>query len=342
VNGGAHIVAAEVVTALGPSLSSTWEALVGEESGIAEVSRFDTGGYVSDFAAHIGGLEAVDGGAGSSLVHALLEPLLKKIEAEFELPADALLYTATTKAGIDLVERKLRGSAVNGEELTFAVLVVGFDVITEFVFSGFSALRALSPTPCAPFDRDRQGLTLGDGAAGLLVMSGERARREGRRSLGRISGWGVANDATHVTAPARNGSGLILASTAALKRAKSAPDKVGALFAHGTGTVYNDAMELTGFSEVFGGYENKLPPLFGVKGSLGHTMGGAGAIEAALSLKILEQRLVPATVGLNNPEERGVGWVTTEAVELKSPAVLTTNSGFGGVNGALLVQGGEP
>jgi 3-oxoacyl-[acyl-carrier-protein] synthase II len=386
-------VAAEAVTALGDSLDESWRALRAGRCGVARVGRFDTGGYISDYAAHCGWVDRAAADAadadrtrtragGASLVSALLAPLLAKIDVDFYLPADALLFTATTKAGIDVLEKKLRGAAANEEELLFShwlaylqkrlgltdggvnvsaacasstvalaraggaiaagraevALVVGFDVITEFVFSGFSALRALSPAPATPFDRGRTGLTLGDGAAALLVMSGARARREGRRSLAQFSGWGIANDATHVTAPARDGSGLIAATRAALERAQCAPQEVGALFAHGTGTVYNDAMELTAFGEVFGGKEDNPPPLLGVKGALGHTMGAAGAIEAALSLKMLEERVVPATVGLADPEERGLGWVTTGERELERPKILTTNSGFGGVNGALLLE----
>lgn len=375
------IVAAEARTALGDTLDESWRALRAGRSGIAAVERFGTTGYVSAVAALIEGLEL--SGRARSLVGPLLSPLLGRIARNFELPADTLLYTATTKAGIDLMERRLRDKSVAEEELFFAhwllevkkelgfaqnagglnisaacasstvalaraaaaiasgragaALVIGFDLITEFVFSGFSALKALSPAACRPFDRARDGLTLGEGAAALLVMDAGRAAREGRKVLGRVTGWGIANDATHVTAPARDGCGLIKASSIALKGAALEPGRVGALYAHGTATPYNDAMELTAFSGLYP--DGGAPPLVATKGATGHTMGAAGALEAALALKMLEERVLPATVGLDNPEERAEGWVATAETELERPAILTTNSGFGGVNAALVLEG---
>jgi len=174
-------------------------------------------------------------------------------------------------------------------------------------FSGFSALKALSPFPCRPFDRDRKGLSLGEGAAALLLMNAARARRENRNQLGTVLGWGIANDATHITAPAKSGRGLVLAIDQALRSANRKPEEITAISAHGTGTVYNDLTELTAFRQVFG--QRKMP-IYSIKGAIGHTLGAAGGIEIILGLKSLSNRMIPPTIGFSNPEKGAEGQVS--------------------------------
>jgi 3-oxoacyl-[acyl-carrier-protein] synthase II len=169
-------------------------------------------------------------------------------------------------------------------------------------------------------------------------MAEGRARREGRRPLATVAGWGVANDAHHVTAPSRDGCGLIQAVRQALERAALPPAAVAAVSAHGTGTVYNDAMELTAFAAIFG--ERRLP-IHSVKGAIGHTLGAAGGIEVALGARMLAAQLVPPTVGCGEPEAAAEGQVSDRAVPFSGEWLLTTNSGFGGINAALLLGRGE-
>ena len=216
-----------------------------------------------------------------------------------------------------------------------AVLVICMDLVSEFVFSGFSALRALTPGVCRPFDRHRDGLTLGEGGAALLLMSRERARREGRPVLGVVAGWGAANDATHITAPARDGCGLIQSVRQALERAAIGPQQIAAISAHGTATQYNDQMELTAFRTLFG---ERSIPMNSVKGAIGHTLGAAGGIEIALGLKCLEAGQLPPTVGMLEPEEAGEGFLSRSVQPIEGRYLLSTNSGFGGVNAALILR----
>jgi 3-oxoacyl-[acyl-carrier-protein] synthase II len=152
-----------------------------------------------------------------------------------------------------------------------------------------------------------------------------------------VVGWGAANDATHITAPARDGSGLIQATRQALAKAGIAPDDIAAISAHGTGTVFNDLMELTAFQAVFG---TRAVPVQSVKGAIGHTLGAAGGIEVALGLKALNCRVIPPTVGFRKPEQGVAGWVSALPLPVTGPYLLTTNSGFGGVNAALVLKGG--
>ena len=364
------------VTALGPSLDELWERVLSGESAIRQITRFPVVNYRSSAAAHIEDLEQ---SKNRSMIHSLIERLISQMGP---VPSDSLLITATTKAGIDNLERLRRGGAADPGDILLssvtgavkkrcdlrdsgvnisaacassaiavargsalirsgradAVFVCGLDLVTEFVFSGFSCLGALSSAPCMPFDRDRSGLSLGEGAGALLLMSRERAMDEGRPCLGTVLGWGVTNDAYHITAPARDGSGLIAAIRKSLSMAMLREADISAICAHGTGTVYNDLMELTAFHSLF---DKRKVPVFSIKGAIGHSMGAAGIIEVVLGLKALSEKTVPPTVGLLNPTEGAEGLVSPDPVELKGDCLLTPNSGFGGVNAAIILKRGE-
>lgn len=219
---------------------------------------------------------------------------------------------------------------------TDAVLVIGCDAVSEFVFAGFSTLMALSPECARPFDANRDGLTLGEAAVVALMMHPDRARREGRESIARVCGWGLSSDANHMTGPSRDGVGLADAIERSLAVAGVAASDVQAVCAHGTGTVYNDAMELKAFRTVFSG---EPVPVYSVKGGTGHTMGAAGLLEILISAQSLRERGVPPSVGLTQPDADAAGWVATQCREMPASAnyVLSTNSGFGGVNSAVVL-----
>lgn len=219
-----------------------------------------------------------------------------------------------------------------------AVLVAGADLVTRFVQTGFSSLKALSATACRPFDQNRDGLVLGDGGAAVLLGDREAARKYGADRLVRVIGWSVSNDAVHITGPARDGRGLILAIRSALAMAGIGPEDVGAFCPHGTGTVYNDGMEMAAMAAVFG---DRKFPVFSVKGAVGHTLGAAGAVEAAIGVRSLRGKIVPPTVGLKTPEAGVAGRASPEAQPFGGKILLTTNSGFGGVNAALLLAEAE-
>lgn len=367
-----QITDAAVVTALGDGLQASWRRLIAGETAIRPVTRFPVKNYCSGFAACIEGLDRYDGGSR-------IRPLLDRLFLEMApVPSDASLITATTKGGIDNLERVRRGEHAEVEDIplssitrmmskrlgliqegcnisascassaiavaqgaglialgrTDAVLVCCIDMVSEFAFSGFSSLKALSPVPCRPFDRDRQGLSLGEGAAALLLMSSERASQEKRRPLGRVLGWGIAGDATHITAPDRDGDGLVQALLRALRMAGLESGEITGVSAHGTGTLYNDLMELTAFLRVFG---KRMVPVYSVKGALGHSLGATGGIEIALGLQALSTRILPPTVGLTRPMAEGKGRVRPEALPISGDTLLTTNSGFGGINAVLVL-----
>ncbi|MGD1999180.1 MAG: beta-ketoacyl synthase N-terminal-like domain-containing protein [Desulfobacterales bacterium] len=216
-----------------------------------------------------------------------------------------------------------------------AVLVCAADVVTGFVAAGFSALKALTASVCRPFDSTRDGMCVGDGAVAILLADAKTAADCELKRLARVSGWGITNDANHITGPARDGSGLAAAIATAMGMAGTAPDDVQAFCAHGTGTVFNDGMELAAFETVYG---NRLFPFFSIKGAIGHTLGAAGGIDAAISVHALAKKRVPPTVGLKTPETKATGRVSNRTQAFDGRTILTTNSGFGGINAALVLQ----
>ena len=367
---------AAVLTAVGESLDSLWQGLLDGRSGIAPLDRFDCGNYISRQAACIAGLQKQTGvslldeilqrvagqlgpvpGDSRLLVAStkgeidllteagrqqqapaatiLFEPLLAKISRRFDLTDGGCNINAACASSTIAVARAASLIAAGQAE---SVLVYAADLVSEFVFSGFSALQALSDEPCRPFDQQRKGLNLGEAGVALLLMSEERSQSCGAQPLAYVAGWGAANDAHHVTAPARDGCGLLLACQQALAKAAIAPEQIAAINAHGTGTVYNDAMELTAFAALFG---DRLPPLHGIKGSLGHCLGAAGGIEIAVACKALQEQQIPGTVGCQQPEEAGLGRVGADGQAIAGDYLLCSNSGFGGINGVVVLQRGE-
>lgn len=211
------------------------------------------------------------------------------------------------------------------------VNVHGMDVLTDFIAEGFLALNAVSPMPARPFDRRRDGLSLGEAAAGV------RLARAAAPGAPRIIAYGCSNDANHVSGPSRDGSGLALA----IKRALRGMDRseIRAICAHGTATVYNDAMEARAFHTAFDGAP---PPVFGIKGAIGHTLGAAGLVEVIVSAKAATEGVIPPTAGFEAGEEDyPLDVVHGKPRKIGPGCVLTTNSGFGGMNTAIVIAPGE-
>lgn len=265
-----------------------------------------------------------------STLGARVAALLKRI------PATGLTLSAACASSTAAVA--MAASAIRRGEISCA-LVVGGDTVSEFTLSGFLALMALDARGARPFDADRKGVSLGEAAAYVVLMSEARAAQEKRHVQGYVYGWGMTCDANHLTGPSRDGLPLADAIEQALSMSGLRADDVDAICAHGTGTLYNDQMELLAFERAMQG---RKIPLFSVKGGMGHTLGAAGLAEVILSLDCLKRGTIPGTVGMRiaSPEAEGCASAAAQALP-KANIMLTTNSGFGGVNVALLV-GCEP
>jgi 3-oxoacyl-(acyl-carrier-protein) synthase len=215
------------------------------------------------------------------------------------------------------------------------VLAGGSDLLCRFVVAGFNSLRATAEV-ARPFDRDRRGLVLGEGAALLVIEEEGHAARRGATATARVLGTGAAGDAVHMTAPDRDGGGVVRAVRAALADAGIAASAVDFVSAHGTGTPFNDAMEAHALLHLFG---KRGVPVNSIKGAIGHTLGAAGAFEAAVCAEVVARGLIPPTAGLEtvDPECAALDLVRGEARSCAVRVALSTSSGFAGANAAVLL-----
>jgi len=218
------------------------------------------------------------------------------------------------------------------------VVAGGAEILCRFVVAGFNSLRATTPDTVRPFDARRNGLAIGEGAAMLIVESEAHARGRGAPLEIQVAGSGLSSDAVHMTAPARDGAGAARAMRAALRAARVAPHQVDFISAHGTGTVYNDAMEMAAIATVFGEAAPRVP-VNSIKGAIGHTLGAAGSFEAVMCTRVLRDGVVPPTAGCEqlDPSCR-LDVVHGAARHVPVRTVLSTSSAFAGNNAAIVLR----
>jgi 3-oxoacyl-[acyl-carrier-protein] synthase II len=208
--------------------------------------------------------------------------------------------------------------------------------------SGFAAMRALStrnddPARASrPFDKDRDGFVMGEGAACVIVEELEHAKKRGAPILAELTGYGLTADAYHMTSP--SGIGAVKAMQHTLKRAKVTPDQVSYINAHGTSTPVGDIAETDAIKTVFGESAKKLP-VSSTKSMTGHLLGAAGAAELIFCIKAIEQNIIPPTINLDNPDPAcDLDYVPLKAREAKVDVAMSNSFGFGGHNATLLVR----
>ncbi len=217
------------------------------------------------------------------------------------------------------------------------VLCGGYDALSELVYVGFDSLQAATPEKIRPFDRNRTGLVLGEGAALLALEEMDAARARGATILAEITGYGISTDNHHLTQPHPSGIGPRLAMERALADAQRTPGEVDYINAHGTATTFNDATEGTAIAQVFG----DRVPVSSTKSMMGHSLGAAGAIEAVFSILALRGGFLPPNI---NYVEAEPAWAldvvanTARTAELR--CVLSNSFGFGGTNASIVIEGG--
>jgi 3-oxoacyl-[acyl-carrier-protein] synthase-1 len=230
------------------------------------------------------------------------------------------------------------------------VVVGGTDSTTRFTLNGFNTLMILDKTGCHPFDDNRAGLTLGEGAAYLVLESEDVVRKEQKKVLAEVSGYGNANDAYHQTASSPEGTGAFLAMSKAIAMSGLLPADIDYINVHGTGTQNNDLSEGIAVERLFGEH---VPPFSSTKGFTGHTLGAAGAVEAVISILSLQNQVIFPNLGFTTPmkelritpvtvsSQRGVEThcdVETHCNASLLRHVLSNSFGFGGNNSSVVIS----
>jgi 3-oxoacyl-[acyl-carrier-protein] synthase II len=215
------------------------------------------------------------------------------------------------------------------------VLTGGYDAISELVFVGFDSLQASTPDKCRPFDRERNGMVLGEGAAVLALEEMDCALQRGATILAEIVGYGISTDNHHLTQPDPSGIGPRRAMEAALTSARLSSDEIDYINAHGTATPFNDAAEGAAIAHLFG----DRVPVSSTKSMMGHSLGGAGAIEGIISLLAMQNDLLPPNLHFKQGDETiALDIVANQARKHPVRTVLSNSFGFGGTNASIIMQ----
>jgi len=218
------------------------------------------------------------------------------------------------------------------------MLAGGADAFSRITYTGFARLGAIAPERCQPFDRNRQGMIPGEGAAVLVLETEEQARRRGARIYAEVAGYGLSCDAHHMTAAHPEGAGAARALEGALASSGVAAEQIDYVSAHGTGTPTNDKLETMALKRVFGDHATRVP-VSSVKSMLGHTMGAASAIEALVCCLAIRDGAVPPTANFEEPDpECDLDIVPNEAREVPVSVAMSNAYAFGGNNASVLFR----
>lgn len=249
------------------------------------------------------------------------------------LKGDTLTVSTACASGTDAIGLAYRRILWGSSDIMIAG---GADTLSEFAFSGFNSLRALTKTKVRPFDKNRDGLALGEGACFLVLEEAAFASRRGVQSYGVVSGYASRSDARHLTAPDREGAGLAGAIRAALE--ESGLKRPGYINAHGTGTPYNDAMETRAIKSAFGQSAYEIP-ISSIKSMIGHSFGAGGAIEAAACLLALKHGRLPPTINYQEKDaDCDLDYVPLVARAADISSAISLSAGFGGQNAAIVFE----
>jgi 3-oxoacyl-[acyl-carrier-protein] synthase II len=307
---------------------------LGRAGGLGVSLGGTTGGMLETENDLLGGpLDRIDPGRARRLLSDPLDITSVRVASAVGATRVATLCAACSSGALSLVRaiEWLENGSVE------RVLAGGVDGLCRLTFFGFDSLGALSAEPCRPFDRRRSGLSLGEGAAFLLLERESAARERGAEILAFLSGAASGAEAHHITHPEPSGERAAELVRRALAGARLTPGDLDYVNAHGTGTLQNDAMETKALALALGAETGRIF-VSSSKGQLGHTLGAAGALEAALTVLALRRGLAPPTGGLEEPEVPGFRHVFTRGVEAPLRAALSGSFGFGGTGCVLVFE----
>lgn len=257
-----------------------------------------------------------------------IEISANKIKQTFKLFHEPIIVCNACTSGVQAINL---GADLINADLYDSAIIIGCDVVSDFVLFGFQSLFAISDEPCAPYDANRKGLTLGEACALVVLSKNKSVFNE--IPMEYISG-SSSNDANHISGPSRTGEGLFRSVKKTLGSANMGTSDIDFISAHGTATLYNDEMESVAFDRLA---LNQIP-LNSLKGYFGHTLGAAGVLETAICLQSLRNNLLIKSIGCEN---RGVSKelnVLKENKQAEVNTILKTASGFGGANASLIIK----
>jgi len=218
------------------------------------------------------------------------------------------------------------------------MIACGCDELSHFALTGLNALRTITPDTVRPFDKNRKGTLFAEGAGALVVESEKHAKARSADCIVSVLGCAMNNDAFHMTAPDKSARGIISVMQMALSNAGVSPDDIDHVNAHGTGTPYNDKGETLAIKTVFGKRAKQIP-VVSLKGTMGHTMGAAGALETIGTIMTVSNSVIPPTVGLETADpECDLDYVPSEARKMVIQTALSNSYGIGGTNAAVVVS----
>lgn len=369
-----YVGAKSVLCPLGNTPSMVYEAMLKGETGLRSVEKpfgIDTTSHIGLIKDDLIPQEHLDSLRLTNMLAACYERSISKLRFDTFQDRGGLVIICTTKGNIDKIGKPedprlsltrlskfmqqifdlgnepmiISNACISGvlgiitaarlirAEKYDHVMVLGGDIVSEFTLSGFAALHALTDGVCKPYDKNRKGINLGEAAAGLVLTNDETIFKG---SFDQYISGASANDANHISGPSRTGEGLHRSIERTLNPAGIAPEQIGYLSAHGTGTSFNDEMESIAFDR--SGLSNV--PVNSMKGYFGHTLGAAGVIETMLGLEGMKRKQLVSTLGF---EEMGVSKpmnIIEHTTSPTSPYFLKTASGFGGCNAAALFKVG--
>jgi 3-oxoacyl-[acyl-carrier-protein] synthase-1 len=256
----------------------------------------------------------------------LLAHIGKQIQKYFKTKVPVLTISNACISGSQAI---MMADGYIKSSLYSTVYVVGVDLFTDFTFSGFYSFKAISDVPCRPFDLERKGISLGEGAACIRISSEQDSFAENAQIV--LKAAALTNDANHISGPSRDGSGLFQAIQTCMKKNRKLPDIINL---HGTGTLFNDDMEAIAIHRA--GLSDT--PTFGLKGYCGHTLGAAGIIESILTLSAMVANICPPTIGFQHSGTQFHLNISDQERKIPCNVAWKSTSGFGGGNCLLVFE----
>lgn len=280
------------------------------------------------FSSTKGNIDCIEDCGNSLPTEAFLGECARRIGGYFSVSRTPMTISNACISGLSAL---VVGQRLLLDGLCESVVIAGCDLLSAFIAEGFRSFKSVSEKPCRPYDKDRDGLSLGEACGALLLTT---CRKMALEPAVELRGGAVTNDANHISGPSRTGDGLHYAIRAAMRQAGIGPEDVAMVNTHGTATLYNDEMEskairLSGLEKV---------PLNSLKGYIGHTLGASGVVETVISAQELREGIVYGTKGFSESGVTGFLGLSSAHVPLKGKNCVKTASGFGGCNAAVVLS----